>query len=560
MTLESPPVPPAAGPLAGQASRALGGLALIALAIGIAAGLARLVALDHLVVWHDEVFTLVRVFGYRQAEVQEAIFSGRLLEPGVLLSFQAPHPDLGWGATLNAFMEHPEHAPLYYALVKLATLAPLPLDPLVAARGVSALFGLLLIPAAYWLTRELFGGGAAPWVAALLVACSPLQLLYAQEARQYALWTLMVVASSAALGRALSEAPAGRRRPWWPYGVLVGLGLYTHLLFVVMLPLHGAYVFLARRGRDLGAELRPWIIAVGAALAAFGPWLWVVLAGHEQTRHHTEWMARPIGVDRLLQEWANHLTRLFVDLDPDGSGWWALLLIPVAWGLARFLHRAPRPGAWLLLGIMVGYGALVLGPDLLLGGSRSQHVRYALPAVLAVQLMVAWVIGAQLDSGSPRVRALAAGALAFVILLGGLSILAIQRADTWWTKGFSAANGELARRLNRGERPLVLASDSGVGTGELISLAYRLDPRVRLWGERGDAPPPLDGFEPLVALMPSPRLQGWLKPGHHLEPALGTWQWFQVAPASTPPNPGQGAPGRSQSQDPGAPAATGGRM
>jgi hypothetical protein len=40
------------------------------------------------------------------------------------------------------------------------------------------------------------------------------------------------------------------------------------------------------------------------------------------------------------------------------------------------------------------------------------------------------------------------GAPSLIDLLGVLSIHDIGRADTWWTKGFSAANGELARRLS----------------------------------------------------------------------------------------------------------------
>jgi len=207
------------------------------------------------------------------------------------------------------------------------------------------------------------------------------------------------------------------------------------------------------------------------------------------------------------------------------------MLIPLAWALVHFLRRAPRPAAWLLAGTAAVYVGVVLGPDLILGGSRSQHVRYALPSVLALQLMAAWVIAQGLDARSVRARTLAAGALAVAAVLGGLSIIAIQRADTWWIKNFSAPNGEVARLLNRGERPLVLASDSGVGTGELISLAHRLDPRVRIWGERGTATPPIDGFTELVALMPSPRVQTWLGPDRALTPIAGSWQWFRVEPA-----------------------------
>ncbi|BCU08132.1 glycosyltransferase family 39 protein [Allochromatium tepidum] len=72
-----------------------------------------------------------------------------------------------------------------------------------------------LIPAVYWLTRELFGPGPAPWVAAALVACSPLQLLYAQEARQYALWMLLLTLSCLTLAIALRRGTWGNLAGAW---------------------------------------------------------------------------------------------------------------------------------------------------------------------------------------------------------------------------------------------------------------------------------------------------------------------------------------------------------
>ena len=165
------------------------------------AAAARLAGLDGMVVWHDEVFTLVRAFGHSESDIQATLFSGRLLSPGEVLVLQGPDPTRGWDAALAAFASHPEHAPLYYALARLSalSLAPFGVDPVSAARGVSAVAGILIIPAAFVLARVLFGGGAAPWAAALLAAASPMLFLYAQEARQYSLWVLMVALSTAAL-------------------------------------------------------------------------------------------------------------------------------------------------------------------------------------------------------------------------------------------------------------------------------------------------------------------------------------------------------------------------
>jgi pimeloyl-ACP methyl ester carboxylesterase len=158
--------------------------------------------------------------------------------------------------------------------------------------------------------RELFGKGPAPWVSAALVACSPLQFLYAQEARQYALWTLLVVAASAVLQRALRR---DRVSDWWLYGILTGLGLYAHLLFAAMIPIHALYGFLARpddRAR-FALQARCWAAAVSAALIGFIPWVLVLTTGAEALGQNTEWMKRPIGPERVATTWAEHLVRMF---------------------------------------------------------------------------------------------------------------------------------------------------------------------------------------------------------------------------------------------------------
>ncbi|WP_295404401.1 glycosyltransferase family 39 protein [uncultured Thiocystis sp.] len=501
----------------------------------LCAGAARLFGLDHLLVWHDEVFTLLRVFGYRHDEVQTAIFSGQLLTPDDLLRFQRPDPAHTWSDAFRAFAGHPEHAPLYYALARLATA--LPLDPVSAARGVSAVCGILLIPAVYWLTRELFGRGLVPWIAAALVACSPLQFLYAQEARQYALWLLLTAASSAALARAMRRE---LRADWWLYGLFMTLGVYAHLLFVLTIPVHALYGLPVSRagGVQAGRLARRWGSAVGVSLMLFTPWLWVIATQPGRVGHFTQWMQRPVGIGDVLAAWALHPTRTFVDLTPTPVLWWSLLIVPLVWALARFVRRAPRPAVWLLVAMALTYIGVTLGPDLLLGGSRSLHARYALPALLAIQIMVAWVIGTAIAAPSGAwSRRSGLIALALLVGLGGWSLFAIQRAATWSTKNFSANNADIARIANASDSTLIVASDSGVALGELISLAGRLDPRVRLWGQPWDQPITVPaGFATLIALTPSDQLRDAIGPEWSLTPLAGTWQWFAVEPRRTTPD------------------------
>jgi hypothetical protein len=208
------------------------------------------------------------------------------------------------------------------------------------------------------------------------------------------------------------------------------------------------------------------------------------------------------------------------------------LLGPVTAGLVVYLLRAPRPRLWLLVLIALAYLGVVLGPDLLLGGSRSLHVRYGLPAMLAAQLMMAWSIGWALARGGTS-RIVAAAVLGVVLVLGGYSQWRILSAETWWNKHFSAWNPEVARTVNALDRPLVLVSPSGVAAGELVSLAYRLGDHVRIRGHDSGGEPPTyrDQFGGLVLLLPSEELRASVGPDAVPEPITGTWQWFLVRPS-----------------------------
>ena len=532
------------GPADGARERALLALLLVAIVMATAA---RLIGLEHLPVWHDEAFTLTRVFGYDQEQVQQALFSARVLTAADVLRYQQPNPANGWDATLRALTQHPEHAPLYYLLGRFATA--LPLDPVTALRGTSALFGLLLPAAAFWLMRELFGRGPIPWVAAALVAFSPLHLLYAQEARQYALWTLLVLAASAAFQRAVRD---DRRADWWLYASLVVVGLYAHLLFILLLPVHALYGWLVR-AHATGSLLRPrglpllqWLTTLGLALLLFLPWLVVLVLHFDRAVHFTSWMERPVGTDRIFLAWGQHLLHSFVDLSPrDPSMGWLVLLLPLGWAVLHYVRRAPRPALWLLPLIAAAYVGIVLGPDLLLGGSRSLHARYALPALLALQLMVAWSIGDGIARAGTIGRRAAVASLTLLLLLGGLSIWRIEHAESWWSKNFSADNIAIARLANAGVRPLIAASPSGVATGEMLSVAYYLDDHVRLWGETANETPVLPaGFGDIILLTPTDALRAALGPGRSAEPIGDSWQWL-YAPSAAAEGATAAAPGLS---------------
>lgn len=502
-------------------------LVLIAGMVIIVGSIARLWDVDRMVVWHDEVFTMVRAFGFDGGRVGARVFSGGDLTPDDLLLYQRPSPALGWDDTLASLRTHPEHSPLFYLAARLA--APAFQSPLTAVRGISAVLALLLIPAVFWLAWELFRSSTTAWIASALVACSPMHLLYAQEARQYALWTVLSAAASAALLLALRE---GRSRDWAIYGILITLGLYTHLLFALVLAVHAAYlVFSLYRDRPRAmSHVRGWAAAVAIALVLFSPWIGVVIARAHRVEAVTAWMERPVPVQRLFEAWGTNLVRVFADFPSAGPLLLAGLL-PLSCVLWQFCVRAPGAARMFVCLLFLTFAAAVLVPDLTQGGSRSLHPRYVLPAFLALGLAAAYVLAAGWNSSSRGRRIAALFALVLVLGAGVSSDWLILRADTWWNKNFSAQNREVAAVVNGTEGPLVVVTDSGVGLGEVISLAHDLDERVIIRGEpRGGEVVPTTGFSDIFLVTPSAELRADLAADYDLVPVLETWQWYRAVP------------------------------
>jgi uncharacterized membrane protein len=485
--------------------------------------------LERMVVWHDEVFTLSRVAGFGHEEMTSDLFTGRLATPADLLALQSPRPDRGLDATWQALTEHPEHGPLYYLLARFATSIVTP--PLRAARGTAAALSLLLLPALFWLTRELFGSRRAAWIVVAFAAVSPLQLLYAQEARQYGLWMALTAWSSANLLYALRH---GHRWPWALYSLSLALGLYTHLLFLQVIAMHG--LFLIWKGpRDwrglLHTGIRP-ALAVSGALVAFLPWILVMVSELDAMSRFTDWMALDATFGQLAERWVLHINRVFLDLPAAESYAWVGLGIAVAGAIAFLRLSPPTPRVFLTLFVLVPV-VMVVAPDLVLGGRRSLMARYLFPLFMAMQLIAGWLLDRGLSAERGLWRASAAVALAALLTGAVMSDLVIAGAHTWWNKGFSASNAALARQVNRAERPLVLASPGAVSAGELISLSHRLEPHVRLFIEGFDDKIRIpQGYSDLFVLLPSPRLRTTLETRYRLEPFRDTWQWFVAVPRS----------------------------
>jgi uncharacterized membrane protein len=155
-----------------------------------------------------------------------------------------PLPELLRNFTLA---EH--NGPLYYILMRgwlhLAGTSEL------ALRFIALVCGVLSIPLLWCVARPLVGQRAA-LLATLLAAISPYLAWYAQDAKMYATFTMLILLALWCAGRALQNGQV----VWWGGFVFAAsLSLYIHLMAVLMIPLYALMLLVwpsAPRGRRHG--------------------------------------------------------------------------------------------------------------------------------------------------------------------------------------------------------------------------------------------------------------------------------------------------------------------
>ncbi len=146
------------------------------------------------------------------------------------------------GALLADFLRPGENGPLYTLLmhfwIKLAGTGE------AALRTPSLLAGTLVVPLIFRLGQRFLGGWHVGLLTAGLVAISPYQLWYSQDAKMYPLSMLLTVASVYLF---LSALENGGRLRWIAYVVLTTLSFYIHLMSILIVAVEVFYYFLYRQ-------------------------------------------------------------------------------------------------------------------------------------------------------------------------------------------------------------------------------------------------------------------------------------------------------------------------
>ena len=497
-------------------------LIIILIVLGI---VFRFANLEQKIYWNDEVFTSLRVSGYTEADVQQ-IYDGRVINREDLQKFQRTNADKGIVDTLKSLtVEGAQHPPLYFLLVRF--WVQLFGNSVAVTRSLSALFSVLSLPALYWLCRELFKSPTVGWIAVALMAVSPFHILYAQAARQYSLWGLIILLSSGTLLRALRQK---NNLNWVFYTISLTLGLYTFPFFLFGIVGHGIYLLLLEKWRF--NKLKNYLFSVLTAVIAFAPWVIFALLSLTHVRTTTSWLNYSFrnGLPELFLSWMIHITRLFADFEfrynfsyktPFPYLILILALVAMAIYSLYYLCQHTPPKTWLFILTLIGAAALpLILPDLILGGKRSGITRYLLPAYLGIQIAIAYFLATQINKKLWQAITVA------LFTLGILSYANSATAAVWWNNGFSkiGQNPEVAVIVNQAENPLVVSDEVW---GNVISLSYSLAPTVHLQLTNGEIPKIPDGFSDYFLYKPSQKLREAFEKSdrYRLAQSQSTWLW-----------------------------------
>lgn len=485
----------------------------------------RWVNIDRKVYWHDEVYTSLRVSGYNGDRVIEQVFQGQIITPEDLLQYQRLSPEKDWKDTMNALVEHPEHPPLYYILSRL--WQELFGSSVAIARSLSVFISLLVFPSLYWLCWELFRSPGVGWMAIALLTVSPFHVLYAQEARQYTLWTVMILLSSASLLRAIrlqkeSINPLNRFQNWGIYAVTLALSFYTFLFSAFVAIAHGIYVIAIARFR-WNKTIGDYLLSSAIALLLLAPWLWIIVENYYNFKEKTSWTNERQPLSFLATLWGLHISSIFVDFgfelySPLTYLTILLILILVGYSLYWVYCQTSKEVWWFLL-TLIGVTAVgLIFPDLMWGGRRSSMSRYFIPCYLGIQPAVAYLLATKMLKGKFLQRKIWQS-IAVILISGGVISCAItSQSDTWWNKIASYHNAEVARIFNESDRPLIVSDNSGINVGNLISLSHRLNPNVRLLlVVEPNVPKIPDGVGDVFLFNPSNSLFSGIQKEHDLE-------------------------------------------
>jgi uncharacterized membrane protein len=430
--------------------------------------------------YDDEVASALHESGHTAAQFA-GFFDGRVRSASYIVSYFQKHTGSPFDTIRALADDDPQHPPLFYLANQYWT--HLVGQSIADQRSLAALFGAAAIAATFWFGLGLYRSVPMAGVLTAIVAVSPFHVIYSQQNREYSAWFFFLVLCSALLLRALDNPSAWR---WIVYGSFLALALYTSALLLLSVVSFGIYVGLTER-RWSASAVR-FVLATGIALAAYVPWLAVMIRGSSLVLHWPGPAIHAVSARIYILKGLFNTGTVFFDMEYERTYLVPVLLVILMLILASLivLARGPmRVKTFVFAIVIVPLVAFVI-PDLLHNTSHGIYARYFVPVWFGYELAVAYLIGLLVLSRSSVAQRFLGATLFLMIIASGIaSDIKNEAAPETWAAAHMSRLGVFGRAINADTNPLVVYVHDGshwdISVAGLTTVV-RPDVRMQLFG------------------------------------------------------------------------------
>ncbi|MEB3120941.1 MAG: glycosyltransferase family 39 protein, partial [Snowella sp.] len=249
--------------------------------------------------WTDEFATLVFSLGnnFTSIPLNQIISSETLLQPLQI------NPNATISDVVNLLLNEDNHPPLYFVLLHLwlqLFSASGETVNLWTGRALPVLFGILAIPAFYFVTKSIFRSSLIAHFSALLIAVSPYSIFISQEARHYTCAVLLVILSLSCFLKSAQYLALRKKLPWsliLGWIILNSIGLSVHFFFGLaflaeVMSLGILYFSQLRKDNNSNKSLKHWysllwvILGTGTTILTW----FIIIFQREYGNGMTQWI------------------------------------------------------------------------------------------------------------------------------------------------------------------------------------------------------------------------------------------------------------------------------
>jgi uncharacterized membrane protein len=466
--------------------------------------------------WHDETGTAMCLNGPPKGAIA-GLFNGTIIKAGDLKQYTQLNPSIGIPEVIDEQLVHVGafHPPLFYVLTYL--WAGLVGSGVTTLRLLPAFLSLLQLWGAFMLGREMSGSKLMGPMAAALISLSPVFLFFAQELREYSLLQGVILITSAYFLRALRK-PVVDGGGWFAHLAWLIVSLYNSLETVFLIIAEFAYIRFRKGLRSSSARFLSTTCVIAGVL--FTPWCTLILSNLKSFMEDTAWTSTRVPLDFLVRVWLDNCSYVFVDfgsLDELGAAHhiaskviMSIVLCVELLAVALLCSRFRRRTSFILI-LMLANAVPLIFLDLVVGGFRSDVIRYCIPVTISLVMSVAYLLHEAIVRGKLAVRIIFCIVAAYIFSVEIASDWEMSQATVWNGKQIGRQSlFSMASVINQDKEKVLIVSDNANGSNweQIVALSRYIKPDVSLqmFGPTLSLPSVPAGVDHFYVLNPSKEL------------------------------------------------------